>query len=273
MNSFSMQIKEELGQINNLSKKEFVKQELAGYFSTFNNTTFSTESEYNINRFAKLLENAGEKNYSIGIKGKVYTIKLKKRIDIEVDLTDENCAKNYARGAFMATGTINNPQNIYHIEITFDEKENAETFENLLIDRELKFKIHNRKEKYIVYSEDGDSISSFLAFIGANKSVLKFEETRVLKNVRNRVNRMVNYETANMGKTIKSSVVQINYINKLKDSKKFDILTDKEKELANLRLKNPEASLIDLGNMLEPKIGKSGVYHRMESIINKAKSI
>ena len=127
-----------------------------------------------------------------------------------------------------------------------------------------------RENKYIVYIEEGESISNFLAYIGANKSVLKFENTRVIKEVRNKVNRLVNCETANLNKTINTSVKQIEDIKYLKQIKKFNELTEKEQELANLRIENPNASLQELGEMLDIKLSKSGVNHRLASIMKKA---
>ena len=115
-----------------------------------------------------------------------------------------------------------------------------------------------------VYIKDGENISKFLAFIGANKSVLDFEETRVMKDMRNQVNRIVNCETYNLNKVVASSVKQIDDIKLIKKHNKFDALTDKEKELAKLRLNNPNATLKELGEMLE--ISKSGVGHRFAHI-------
>ena len=160
---------------------------------------------------------------------------------------------------------------MYHLEIIFENEENANYINEVLVNFEVKSNLTKRDSKYIVYIEEGESISNFLALISANKGALKFENTRVIEDVRNKVNRLVNCETANLNKTINSSVKQIEDIKYLKKIKKFNELTDKEKELANLRLKNPNASLLELGNMLEPKLSKSGVNHRMNSILKAAK--
>ena len=122
-----------------------------------------------------------------------------------------------------------------------------------------------------VYIKDGENISKFLAFIGANKSVLDFEETRVMKDMRNQVNRIVNCETYNLNKVVASSVKQIDDIKLIKKHNKFDTLTDKERELAKLRLDNPNATLKELGEMLE--ISKSGVGHRFEHIAQIAEEL
>ena len=122
----------------------------------------------------------------------------------------------------------------------------------------------------MLYLKDGEEISSFLALMGANKSVIKFEEIRVMKETRNNINRLVNCETANLNKIIDASIKQVNAIKKLKKEKKFESLPENLKELANLRIENPEASYQELGAMLKEPIGKSGVSHRLEKIIKIA---
>lgn len=177
------------------------------------------------------------------------------------------------RKSFVKNGTITNPKLNYHLEIICDSKEKADNICKILNENEIPSKIIFRTKKYVVYIESGDSISKFLAFIGANKSMLKFEEVRVFKEVRNNVNRKVNSETSNINKIANSSVKQIEDINLLKSKKKFDSLTEKEKEIANLRLKNPEASLQELGKMVKPEISKSGVNHRIQDIHSKAEKL
>ena len=124
-----------------------------------------------------------------------------------------------------------------------------------------------------MYIEEGESISNFLAFIGAKKGVLEFEDTRVVKEIRNNVNRQLNLENANLNKTILSSVKQINYIKLIKKKNKFNELSEKEKKLAEIRLKNPDASLEELRRMLGEDISKSGVSHRMKKIEELAKNL
>ena len=109
--------------------------------------------------------------------------------------------------------------------------------------------------------------------MGASSAVLKFEEIRVIKDTRNNVNRLVNCETANLNKTVNAAVTQINAIKFLKENKKFDELSDNLKEIANIRLKNPDANLIELGKMLSVPIGKSGVNHRLSKICKIAEEL
>ena len=122
----------------------------------------------------------------------------------------------------------------------------------------------------IMYMKEGEEISKFLAFIGAAKSVMKFEEIRVERHMNNKVNRLVNCETANLNKVLNASIEQIEAIKKLKNSKKFEQLDEPLKEIAELRLKNPNANLVELGKMLKTPVGKSGVNYRLKKIMEIA---
>ena len=271
MKSFSANIKKELSQINNLSNKRQVKAELYGYLLTISANKFVTENEYNINRFSKLLSNCNENDYKIEMIGKNFCITFPKsffKID-DANFNEEE-EKALVRGAFMSSGSITNPKNIYHLEIVFLKEENAQVIKSILERFDINSKILKRNKNYIIYIKDGENISKFLAFIGAQKSVLDFEDERVIKDMRNKVNRLVNCETANLNKTISSSVKQIEDINLIKAKKKFSKLTIKEQELANIRLENPDLSLKELGKLLKEPISKSGVNHRLEQIAKLA---
>lgn len=282
--SFSTDVKEELSKLSNLADKACVKAELYGYINTVNfsitesNLKFTTESEYNINRFSKLLNNVNILEYSIDINGKNYNITIpskEKKIVEELynnyDIpSDENQEKAFVRGVFLGSGSINNPKNKYHIEIILSNMKIAEKVINILGKYGISFKILNSEVKNSIYSKDGEEISKFLAFIGANKAVIKFEEIRVYRDMRNNVNRIVNCETANLNKTVNAAIKQIEAIKKLKREGKFNNLPDNLKELAELRIENPEASLTELGKMLSEPIGKSGVNYRLNTIIKMA---
>lgn len=271
--SFSSNVKEELSKLSTLKDKQSVKAELIGYLITNNinidekNIRFSSKSEYNINRFSKLLSNLNVMNHEIDIQGEIYTISLKKidlqekinledksiilKDNINMQLKDEIYTKSIVRGAFLGGGSINNPENKYHLEIIFSLEENAKYIANILKNYEIECKILNKNNSYSLYSKEGETISNLLAFIGASSSVLKFEEIRVVRDMRNNVNRLVNCETANLNKIINASLKQIEDIKLIKEKNKFKNLSKNLQEIAELRLKNPEASLIELGNMLE----------------------
>ena len=279
--SFSSEVKEELSKIGNLANKSSVKAELYGYYCSANVSEerglmrFSTESEYNINRFSKLLNNVNISKYDIEMQGNKFSISISRE---ESKILKENFEKfdvgskeeeekGYVRGAFLGGGSINNPKNKYHIEVKLKNMDMAEKIIDILDKSNINFKILQMKDKCSIYSKDGEEISKFLAFIEASRSVLKFEEIRVYRDMRNNINRLVNCETANLTKTVAAAVKQIEAINKLKKSGKFNELPENLKEIANLRIANPEASLVELGQMLKKPIGKSGVNYRLNTII------
>lgn len=137
MDSFSSEIKKELSEINNLSKKNLVKSELKGYLATNSSNEFTTSSQYNINRYNKLLNNIGENDFSISIKGNHYTIKTKRKINIEQEINTEEEKKAFIRGAFLGSGTITNPETVYNLNIAIESEENATFIKNLLEEKTL----------------------------------------------------------------------------------------------------------------------------------------
>ena len=283
--SFSSEVKEEISKISNLKDKESVKYELIGYLISNNLSVikdkirFSTENEYNINRLNKLLINL-DIFYDIELQGNTYIIKFEKRdiskiaeikikqekIIYSVKVENESLIKSLVRGSFLGGGSINNPNNEYHLEIVFSDKENALSVKILLEGFSIKAKELKREKGYSLYIKEGEGISKFLAMIGASKAVLKYEEIRVLRDTRNNVNRLVNCETANLNKTITAAVKQIEDIKLIKKLNEFEKLPENLKEIANKRIENPDASLVELGNMLLEPIGKSGVNYRLKRL-------
>ena len=282
--SFSTDVKEELSRLSNLADKDSVKAELYGYLNSVNvsevknKLKFTTESEYNINRFSKLLNNVNIINYDIDINGKNFNIFIsnKERANLKNIYENyfvpekESIEKSFVRGVFLGSGSINNPKNKYHIEIILNNIDISEIIIKILEKYGILLKLLNNKTKISIYSKDGEEISKFLAFIGANKAVIKFEEIRVYRDMRNNVNRIVNCETANLNKTVNAAVKQIEAIKRLKETGEFNNLPDNLKELAKLRIENPEATLTELGKMLKEPIGKSGVNYRLNTIIKKS---
>lgn len=283
--SFSSDIKQELNKSSKLANKELVKYELIGYLLSGNSNfvnnkyiKFSTESDYNINRFSKLLSNLNI-DHKIDVIGKTFTITVKsKDLDIikcegndifikeNINKKEEN-TKSIIKGMFMGAGSVNNPENKYHLEIIFSNIKNLELAIDLLKEFEIKVKKLITDNKFSLYIKEGEEISNFLALIGANKAVMKFEAIRIQREMRGKVNRLVNCEAANLNKTINASIEQIEAIKKLQANGKFAKLDDKLKEIAILRLENPDMSLIDLGKLLKNPVGKSGVNYRLKKII------
>jgi len=187
---------------------------------------------------------------------------------------DEQLARLLIRESFIKSGFMNDPNKDYHLEILFKTKKKAEEMKTLLEQCGIEnVGITKKGSGTIVYIKDGESISGFLALIGANNGVLRFEEIRVMKETRNNINRLVNCETANLNKTIDTAVEQIKNIKLLKQKHKFNTLPETLKEIAEARLKNPDASYEELGKMLSKQIGKSGVSHRLNKINQIAKEL
>lgn len=289
--SFSSDIKQELNKNSNLVNKEIVKQELLGYLLSGNTSIgkdnkikFSTESDYNINRFSKLLTNLNI-NHQIDITGKTFFITIKKKeiewlpiIENKIVLTDQIGKKEeekraFIRGLFMGAGSVNNPENKYHLEIIVANEENLWIVKELLENLGIHIKILQTKQKNSLYLKEGEEISRFLALISANKAVMQFEDIRVQREMRGKVNRLVNCESANLNKTINASIEQIAAIRKLKQDGKFNKLDENLKEIANLRLENPDMPLSELGKLLKNPIGKSGVNYRLKKILEIANEL
>lgn len=276
--SFSLEVKKELSKINNLNNKEQVKYELIGYFISNNfvieknKAKYSTENEYNINRYSKLLRNLDINDFSIEIQGKVYIVTFNKNKLNEItyhklEELDIEPLKSIIRGIFMGSGSINNPKNKYHLVVELGNEEWAKKIQNKLRLNEINMKAI----KNMLYLKDGEQISSFLAFIGASKSMLEFEEIRVQRHMNNKINRLVNCEAANLNKVLNASVEQIEAIKKLKQSGEFEKLDDSLKEMAEIRLEHPDMSLENLGKLLKKPLGKSGVNYRLKKIIELSK--
>ena len=168
---------------------------------------------------------------------------------------------------------MNNPEKNYHLEIVFNTKNEGKIIGQVCEEYGVNFKEIKVNEKDQLYLKEGEEISKFLALIGANQAVLRFEEVRVMKEMKNNVNRRVNCETANLNKTIEAAILQIEDINLIQEKKKFYELSSDLKEIANLRLENPDLSLKDLGQLLQPPIGKSTVNRKLKKIHEFAENL
>jgi DNA-binding protein WhiA len=174
--------------------------------------------------------------------------------------------KAYLRGAFLASGSMSNPENSYHVEINCQEAELAADLAALLNSFALKAGVSARKHMHVVYLKDSDKMAEFLALIGAHEAVLRFENVRVMKDVRNTVNRQVNCDSANLTKTVNAALRQQEKIRLIERTVGFQALPEPLRAVAQLRLQYPEATLKELGEQLSPPLGKSGVSHRLKSV-------
>lgn len=189
----------------------------------------------------------------------------------------ECCFKSVIKGIFLSSGCIVDPKKDYHFEVSLKNKACADYVLNLLSVLEFTPRLLKRERTnvYVVYIKEADQISFILSLLGASQAMLKFEQIRVEKNVKNNINRNINCETANLSKVIKSSVKQIDAIEKIKKHGKFESLNEKLKKTANIRLEYPNESLDVLASILskEEKVTKSGLKHRFDKLIDIAESL
>lgn len=184
----------------------------------------------------------------------------------EAIIKKECCKRAYLRGAFLGGGSLSDPEKGYHAEMVTHQEGFANALVELLGHYGLAGKIIERKNQFVVYLKEGDQIVDLLNVIGAHSTLLEFENIRIIKQMRNDVNRLVNCETANMNKTIDASYRQVEDIKFIRDTVGLNYLPENLRELAALRLENTEISLKEIGELLEPPVGKSGVNHRFRKI-------
>ena len=183
------------------------------------------------------------------------------------------CKRAFLRGAFLAGGSISDPEKAYHFEIVASGIKKAEQIVMIAASFDLEARIVERRKNYVVYLKEGSQIVDMLNVIGAHISLMDLENVRILKEVRNSINRQVNCETANMGKTIKASHKQLEDIRYIMENVGIDSLNEGLAEIARIRLEYPEDSLKELGERLSPPVGKSGVNHRLRKLSQIAEEI
>ena len=207
--------------------------------------------------------------------------KLTENDDINIEDIKENikknscCVKSFIRGMFLGAGCIIHPRSDYHAEIVFKSKRAAALYVRVLEIASITSAkcIKRNKIGFVVYIKEAEQIAMLLSVLGANQSLLKFESIRVEKSVRNTINRNINCETANQTKTMDSSYLQIQAIDKIKAAGEFDKLPTMLKDVAIARSTYPEMSLANLADQMHPKISKSGMNHRLNKLISIAKNI
>lgn len=178
----------------------------------------------------------------------------------------EDIKRAYLRGAFLGGGSISNPEKTYHLEFVTHDEEYARDLSRLINSYGLTSKVIQRKSSFVVYLKEGEQIVDILNIIGAHSSLLELENVRILKEMRNNVNRLVNCETANLSKTVNAAVRQVESIKLIEKEIGLRRLPKNLREIAELRLNYPDESLKELGEMLSPPVGKSGVNHRLRRI-------
>ena len=189
-------------------------------------------------------------------------------------LLERDCCKRaYIRGAFLAVGSMSDPQKGYHLEFVCSEPEQALQLQQVMDAFELDARIIQRKKSHVVYLKEGEHIVDCLNVMGAHHSLMDLENVRIVKEMRNSVNRQVNCETANISKTVNAAVRQIAAIEYIRDHRGLDALPEKLREIALVRLEYQDISLQELGEKLSEPLGKSGVNHRLRKLIRMAEDM
>ena len=301
--SFSSELKEELSKISNHNNECCKMAELAGYLITNCNVVkengefilkMTTENSSAIKRvynaFKKIygiepITNVTRETTDNGMLFELYVsdkkdlqkifenslINIDANLQIVIDdrgkiKEKECCMKAFLRGVFLGTGSIATPENANHLEIVLNNVENANFINSILHELGVNAKIIKRKKSTVLYLKDAEEISKFLIIVGSSISLLSYEQTRVMKEYRNDMNRKINCEVANMDKVATAASNQLNDIMLIKSKNRFMELSKELQDVALLREKNPEASLEKIGEMLEQRLSKAGVSHRFKRI-------
>ncbi|MGL5328897.1 MAG: DNA-binding protein WhiA [Peptostreptococcaceae bacterium] len=181
-------------------------------------------------------------------------------------LKNDECVKAFLRGAFLGGGSISDPEKNYHMEFVTNSEEFASSLRDLINSLGFNSKIISRKNNYVVYLKESEQISDLLSIIGAHNALFSLQNTKIVKEMRNNVNRIVNCETANLSKTVNAAVRQVENIRFIQDTIGIRNLPENLQEIARLREECEDMTLKELGEMLNPPIGKSGVNYRLRKI-------
>ena len=236
---------------------------------------------FNIRAEVSVRKNKEARSYSVVVRRNHEAVRLLR----EVCLLDENgdihecmslvhnrilkqncCRRAFIRGAFLAAGSVSDPKKSYHFEIVCAFPEKAQQLQELLQQYGIDAKIVLRKKHHVVYVKEGSQIVELLGLMGAHVSLMQLENVRIVKEMRNSVNRKVNCETANLNKTVSAAVRQVEDIRYIESVLGLHKLPENLEEIARVRIGHPEASLKELGEMLSPPVGKSGVNHRLRKL-------
>ncbi len=253
----------------NIESKEvafFLNELMASLFKEYDDIKF------------KPLKN--HKGYTLDIKDKDTILYIAKKLSlynrrtnqISGNLNDDFsvnpcCQRMAVIGAFLVSGSVTNPQRGYHFEISNRRKDNLHKINEILVSMDFYPKIIKRGSEYVLYIKEKEMIADMLNFLNCRETFFEYHDAIILKDKKNQLNRQLNCESANMDKTVNAAVHQLIAIRKLKESNKFDALPDNLKEIANLRLDNPDASLTELAKLSQTPITRSGINHRLKKII------
>ncbi|MBQ9940499.1 MAG: DNA-binding protein WhiA [Clostridia bacterium] len=190
---------------------------------------------------------------------------------IKGEISDENL-RFFLRGVFVASGNLHSPQKSYHFEFSTSHKHLAQQLKDMLTNSGLSVKMTVRRSYYVIYCKDSESIEDILMMLGAENFAYDIINTRIEKEIINNINRVNNFESANINKTIDAATIVLSAISYLREQGVFEsLLSEQLKETARIREENPEMSLMELCNMFDGKISKSGLNHRLNKIISIAR--
>lgn len=218
------------------------------------------EDSVRVLRAAKLIDETGEIREDLSL--------VSNRV-----IQSSCCKRAFVRGAYLAAGSMSDPNKSYHFEIVCATQEKAVQLQEIIGTFGLEARVVERKRHYVVYLKEGSGIVDILNIMEAHVSLMQLENVRIVKEMRNSINRRVNCETANIGKTVSAAVKQIEDIHLIDEAIGLNQLPDALRTLAEVRLANPDASLLVLGNMMTPPVGKSGVNHRLRKLAQMAEEI
>ncbi|MDY2590501.1 MAG: DNA-binding protein WhiA [Agathobacter sp.] len=278
--SFSSDIKEELGRQYSKSRHCQMAElsgmiELDGRIDEQDGTMyFKTDNPVLLEKYAILMRKVFELDISKPISKEetdriMQTFKWNRLEGATTNgliLQNTCCKRAFIRGAFLAGGSMSDPNKSYHFEIVCHTHEQAKQLQSVMQSFDTDAKIVERKGHHVVYLKEGSQIVDMLNVMEAYVALMNLENVRILKEVRNTINRKVNCETANINKTVNAAVKQVEDIELIRERIGLDNLPENLREMALLRLEYPEATLKELGNYLEPPVGKSGVNHRLRKL-------
>lgn len=220
----------------------------------------SLSGQEEVGRVLQAVKWRSEKNEDIRTRELVHGILVQKSC----------CRRAFIRGAFLSAGSMSDPEKSYHFEIVCTGEEKAGQLMEIINSFDMDAKVVMRKKNHVVYLKEGAQIVDMLNIMEAHVALMNLENVRIIKEMRNSVNRQVNCETANINKTVSAAVRQVEDINYIKHTRGLDSLPDNLREVALIRLQYPQAPLKELGTFLEPPVGKSGVNHRLRRLCELA---
>ncbi len=263
---------------NNPAVARHYKTLIKEYFSI--DTDLSMGQDTSLKRGHAYILTIGPENLSEAILRETGILMIKEGMNFISDgiydglIRTKCCRKAYLRGAFLAAGTVNNPEKEYHFEISTGTeilaKEVRRLFNSFV---DINGKIVTRKKGYGVYLKTGDQIKDMLALMGASNQFFKFDQTMMVKDLKAQTYRINNFDNANIDKAIRAAEAQISAIKKIQEKKGLDFLTPKLREAAEARLEHPEVGLEELGQLMEPALSKSGINNRLRRIEEIARSL